>query len=299
MLVRDVAWAFALRLGGHTEICWEAFVSGEYRAYIEIVKGLGAKVLTETFWAKRFGQFFFLEPHFESGAGCWAGWSWRLGGGGWAVGVGRWGLGGWAAGSGADWAGAGLGQPRNGLLGLGAGGPEVGPGGGPGRGRAMGGLGGLGWVAQKRKLVYSKMATLCPDRKYELSNGQQQQAISIYFFLEGLGFTVLGVLLANWLTLRALDSGNMQTPARTGCLPRRPALFAGLGRGHRDAASCSLGAKGRCIERVRGRQEEHLNKKQRQKRHRCTSSVHSRPRPSPHDDDCYGYCYRYCYRYSC
>ena len=38
------------------------------------------------------------------------------------------------------------------------------------------------------KLVYSKMAKLCPDRKYELSNGQQQQAISIYFFLEGLGF---------------------------------------------------------------------------------------------------------------
>ena len=32
------------------------------------------------------------------------------------------------------------------------------------------------------------MAKLCPDRKYELSNGQQQQAISIYFFLEGLGF---------------------------------------------------------------------------------------------------------------
>ena len=115
---------------------------------------------------------------------------WVVGGGGWAVGVGRWGLGGWAAGSGADWAGAGLGQPRNGLLGLGAGGPEVGSGGGPGRGRAMGGLGGLGWAAQKRKLVYSKMATLCPDRKYELSNGQQQQAISIYFFLEGLGFGV-------------------------------------------------------------------------------------------------------------
>ena len=34
------------------------------------------------------------------------------------------------------------------------------------------------------------MAKLCPDRKYELSNGQQQQAISIYFFLEGLGFRV-------------------------------------------------------------------------------------------------------------
>ena len=42
----------------------------------------------------------------------------------------------------------------------------------------------------KLKLVYSKMARLCPDRKHELSNGQQQQAISIYFFLEGLGFRV-------------------------------------------------------------------------------------------------------------
>ena len=55
------------------------------------------------------------------------------------------------------------------------------------------GLGGppVGWAAAlKRELVYSKMATLCPDRKYELSNGQQQQAISIYFFLEGLGFRV-------------------------------------------------------------------------------------------------------------
>ena len=46
----------------------------------------------------------------------------------------------------------------------------------------------LGWArrALKLKLVYSKMTTLCPDRKHELSNGQQQQAISIYFFLEGL-----------------------------------------------------------------------------------------------------------------
>ena len=51
------------------------------------------------------------------------------------------------------------------------------------------GLGSAG-AALKLKLVYSKMATLCPDRKYELSNGQQQQAISSYFFLEGLGFRV-------------------------------------------------------------------------------------------------------------
>ena len=86
---------------------------------------------------------FFLEPHFESGAGCWAGL-------------------GWAA---LGW--AGLGGVR--------GGGAVG----------VAGLGSAGraGVALKLKLVYSKMATLCPDRKKELSNGQQQQAISIYFFL--------------------------------------------------------------------------------------------------------------------
>ena len=53
------------------------------------------------------------------------------------------------------------------------------------------GLGGAGaGAALKLKLVYSKMATLCPDRKYELSNGQRQQAISI--FLKGFGFRALG-----------------------------------------------------------------------------------------------------------
>ena len=58
---------------------------------IEIVKGLGANnVLTESF---------FLEPHFESGAGCWAGWR------GWA-GLGWAGLG-WA-GQCEGWAGLGL-----------------------------------------------------------------------------------------------------------------------------------------------------------------------------------------------
>ena len=99
-----------------------------------------------------------LELHFESGLGCWAvGWAWA-------------GLGGQAG-----WAGL-----------------VIWAGNEPGTG---GGLGGLGWAAlanskMKRKLVYSKMATLCPDRKSERSNGQQQQAISIYFFLEGLGFGV-------------------------------------------------------------------------------------------------------------
>ena len=39
--------------------------------------------------------------------------------------------------------------------------------------------------------MYSKMERLCPDRKKnELSDGQQQQAISVYFFLEGLAFRV-------------------------------------------------------------------------------------------------------------
>ena len=43
-----------------------------------------------TFWAKVLGSFF-LEPHFESGAGCWAGLGWVEGLGwpglGWAGGL--------------------------------------------------------------------------------------------------------------------------------------------------------------------------------------------------------------------
>ena len=59
---------------------------------------------------------------------------------------------------------------------------------------------GLGWVGYpeteiglfvRRKLVYSKMEK-CLHRKDELPHGQEQHAISIYFFLEGLGFGVLG-----------------------------------------------------------------------------------------------------------
>ena len=42
----------------------------------------------------------------------------------------------------------------------------------------------------KRKLVYSKMEKVCIHRKNELPHVQHQQAISIYFFLEGLGFRV-------------------------------------------------------------------------------------------------------------
>ena len=109
----------------------------------------------------------------------WAGLDWT--GLGWA-GLGWAGLGGWA-GAGLAllacwaaglWAGAGLGGWKWGVGGW----------------AWLGGLGWAGWAALKLKLVYSKMAKLCPDRKYELSNGQQQQAISIYFFLEGLGFRV-------------------------------------------------------------------------------------------------------------
>ena len=42
----------------------------------------------------------------------------------------------------------------------------------------------------KRKLVYSKMESCVSTEKKKLPDGQQQQAISIYFFLEGLGFRV-------------------------------------------------------------------------------------------------------------
>ena len=56
-----------------------------------------------------------------------------------------------------------------------------------------------GWATLKRKLVYSKMKRnliyskmerCVSTEKHELPDGQQQQAISIYFFLGGLGFGV-------------------------------------------------------------------------------------------------------------
>ena len=63
-----------------------------------------AKVLGESFGRNVLGESFFLEPHFASGAGCWAGlgWpglGWGLGGAGWLAGLGWAGLG---------WAGLGL-----------------------------------------------------------------------------------------------------------------------------------------------------------------------------------------------
>ena len=42
----------------------------------------------------------------------------------------------------------------------------------------------------KRKLAHLKMERLRSNRKNQLPDGQQQQAISIYLFLESLGFRV-------------------------------------------------------------------------------------------------------------
>ena len=72
---------------------------------------------------------------------------------------------GWA---GLSWAGAGLG-PWLGCAGL------------------------AGWATLKRKLVLSNMKrklVYSLHRKTELPDGQKQQAISVYFFLEGLKFGV-------------------------------------------------------------------------------------------------------------
>ena len=44
----------------------------------------------------------------------------------------------------------------------------------------------------KLKLVLFENGKVCV-RKNELPDGQQQQATSIYFFLEGLGFRVWGL----------------------------------------------------------------------------------------------------------
>ena len=48
----------------------------------------------------------------------------------------------------------------------------------------------LVYSKMKRKLVHSKMESCVATEKKKLPDGQQQQAISIYFFLEGLGFRV-------------------------------------------------------------------------------------------------------------
>ena len=119
----------------------------------------------------------------------WAGWA-GLGwaGLGWA---GLWAVTVAAVGCGLGW--AGLGWAGLGWLGLGWAGL-----GWAGLGWAGLGLGWLGgWAILKRKLVYSEIeiglfenGKVCLHRKNKLPDDQQQQAISIYFFLEGLGFRV-------------------------------------------------------------------------------------------------------------
>ena len=162
-------------------------------------------VLCETFCAKRFGQFLFWNHILNLGLG-WpgpAGLGWGLGWGCWAglvglglgaglgaggLGAGGWGLGagagGWAGGWGAGW-GWGWGWGLGGLGWVGAGlggwaGLGLGLGAGPaGAGGARLGRGGwaVGWgLPLKLKLVYSKMAKLCPDRNmsFRMANSNKQ-----------------------------------------------------------------------------------------------------------------------------
>ena len=108
------------------------------------------------------------------------------------------------------WAGLGTGLGLGGGLGLGWAGVGLWPQGlglGAGLGWALGWAGWLGrggagpatlkrklvYLTTKRKLVYSKTERCVSPEKNELPHGQEQQAISIYFFLEGLGFRVAGV----------------------------------------------------------------------------------------------------------
>ena len=94
----------------------------------------GRNVLGETFW-----PVLFLEPHFESGAGCWAG-----------LATGRAGLGWWAG-----WVGNPVSE--------------------------------IGLFANETEIGLFENGKVCLHRINELPDGQQQQAISIYFFHEGLG----------------------------------------------------------------------------------------------------------------
>ena len=49
---------------------------------------------------------------------------------------------------------------------------------------------GLDYFAKETEISLFENGKVCFYRKNELPEGQQQQAISIYFFLEGLGFWV-------------------------------------------------------------------------------------------------------------
>ena len=51
---------------------------------------------------------------------------------------------------------------------------------------------GLGWAGLGLAVDLFENGKVCLHRTNELPDCQQQQAISIYFFLEGLGFVVLG-----------------------------------------------------------------------------------------------------------
>ena len=123
-------------------------------------------------------------------AGCWAG---QAGLGCWAAGL----LGCWAAGLLGCWAAGLLGCWAAGLLGCWATGLLGGAVAGPGRAAARGaGLGLGGWGTLKRffenetEISLFENGKVCLHRKNEVPDGQQQQAISIYVFLEGLGFRV-------------------------------------------------------------------------------------------------------------
>ena len=95
--------------------------------------------------------------------------------------------------------------------------------------RKFGGLGaGLGWLGGwailKRTLVYSKTeiglfenGKVCLHRKNKLPDDQQQQAISIYFFLEG------------W------DRGSADRPSASGMALASPFPVLGWARGKEDS----------------------------------------------------------------
>ena len=105
-----------------------------------------------TFWAK----VFFLEPYFESGA--------RLG---WLLG----------------WAGLGWGWPAQ--LTAQPTPRSSSPAPAPGNLETE-----IGVFVNETEIGLFENGKVCLHSKNELPDGQQQQAISIYFFLEGLGFRV-------------------------------------------------------------------------------------------------------------
>ena len=56
----------------------------------------------------------------------------------------------------------------------------------------------LGLFENKTEVGLFENGKLCLHRKKKLPDFQQQQAISIYFFLEGLGFGVWGLGFRVW-----------------------------------------------------------------------------------------------------